>query len=85
MRPTPQSRPSQINRLETTYAQATANQRIQDCPIDSQNISASNYQYQPPQQANDIQELKSMMKSLMEQMSIMLNLLTTLVSKMSQC
>lgn len=38
------------------------------------------YQHQP---TSDIQELKSMMKGLMEQMGTMLNLLTTLVSKMA--
>lgn len=34
-------------------------------------------------QSNDIKELKDMMKQLMQQMSTMLNLLTTVVSKMT--
>lgn len=36
-----------------------------------------------PQQNNDMQELKQMMRGLMEQMGTMLNLLTTLISKMA--
>lgn len=40
-------------------------------------------QLNTPQETNDICELKQMMKSLMEQMGTMLNLLTTLVLKMN--
>lgn len=57
----------------------------------SQQVQFENNRLQPmvqslphlPQQSNDMLELKSMMKGLMEQMGTMLNLLTTLVSKMA--
>jgi len=57
---------SQHNQCETTTAQTH-----QQIP----------YQQQPQPPTSDIQELKVMMKGLMEQMSTMLSLLTTRVSK----
>jgi len=79
--PTPQPKSSESIRTGSTYAQAASGQRIQD---NSMNNSTPNQPY-IIQQSNDLQELKSMMKGLMEQMSTMLNLLTTIVSKMPQC
>ena len=79
--PTPQPRSSGSIRTGSTYAQAASGQRVQD---NSMNNSTPNQPY-IIQQSNDLQELKSMMKGLMEQMSTMLNLLTTIVSKMPQC
>jgi len=57
----------------TTYAQAINNETQQN--------TAQPSTAQPAQQANDINELKVMIKGLIEQMSTMLNLLTTLVTK----
>lgn len=71
---------SKPNHPGLTYAQATVDNRTQGHP--SNNL-ASNHQLQG-HQSNDLQELKSMMKGLMEQMSTMLNLLTTLIAKMAQ-
>jgi len=79
--PTPQPKSGESIRTGSTYAQAASGQRIQD---NSMNNSTPNQPY-IIQQSNDLQELKSMMKGLMEQMSTMLNLLTTIVSKMPQC
>lgn len=63
-----------------SYAQATANKNTQGHEF---NNPASNQQLQG-HQTNDLQELKTTIKSLTEQMSTMLNLFTTLISKMSQ-
>lgn len=71
---------SKPNHPGLTYAQVAADRKTQG---HSSNNPASNHQVQG-HQSDGLQELKSMMKGLMEQMSIMLNLLTTLVSKMSQ-
>ena len=46
-------------------------------------ISKTTYQQKQQMPTSDIQELKIMMKGLMEQMGTMLNLLKTLVSKMA--
>lgn len=61
-----------------SYAQMAREQSQQ---IQLENLS----QHQPNslKQSNDMLELKSMMKGLMEQMGTMLNLLTTLVSKLA--
>lgn len=90
MKKYPPLRPKQIiNQTTTTalpakqtgtYAQA-ARENLQ--PIQSTN-NVMEPRNTVPNHSNDIQELKGMMKALMEQMGIMLNLLTTLVSKMSQ-
>ena len=79
--PTSQPKSGESIRTGSTYAQAASGQRIED---NSMNNSTPNQPY-IIQQSNDLQELKSMMKGLMEQMSTMLNLLTTIVSKMPQC
>lgn len=60
-----------------SYAEITRDQMQQLKPL-------SQIQFALPQQTNNIFELKQMMKGLMEQMGTMLNLLTTLVSRMAQ-
>lgn len=62
---------------DVTYAQAVRNSNI---PEQASEIPQNNVNSTPP---NDIQELKEMMKSLMQQISTMLNVLTTIVSKIS--
>jgi hypothetical protein len=47
------------------------------------NIEQDQHINQPHQQTNDIQELKNMIKSLFEQMGRMLNLLTTVLTKLN--
>lgn len=60
-----------------SYAQATREESQQQQFLNNLN------QPQNSQPSSDIGELKQMMKSLMEQMGTMLNLLTTLVTKMN--
>jgi hypothetical protein len=60
-----------------TYAQITKQHSYADT-----NIKQDQHINQPLQQTSDIQELKNMMKSLFEQMETMLNLLTTVLTKL---
>jgi hypothetical protein len=60
-----------------TYAQAT---KQNSCALT--NIEREPHTNQPHQQASSIQDLKNMMKSLFEQMGTMLNLLTTMLTKL---
>lgn len=61
-----------------TYSQAVKNQKIADTQYPLLNSVDSNYQ-----QAQTNNKLESMMIKLMEIMDIILNLLTTVVFKMS--
>lgn len=61
-----------------SYAQAAREESQQTQFINNLQQSQTN----KTRQSNDMSELKKMMKTLMEQMGTMLNLLTTLVSKM---
>jgi hypothetical protein len=60
-----------------TYAQIPKQNSYAD-----KNIEQEPHINQPHQQTSDIQELKNMMKSLFEQMGNMLNLLTTVLTKL---
>lgn len=62
---------------------AATNKSTTQRPTYAQIVSTNQQEIPTVTQTNDIQELKNMMKGLMEQMSTMLNLLTTLVSKMN--
>lgn len=70
---------SSIRNPEVSYAEMAKTQ--------SQQLQATNINNPVPQevtqQSNDISELKQMMKGLMEQMGTMLNLLTTVISKLA--
>jgi 2-keto-4-pentenoate hydratase/2-oxohepta-3-ene-1,7-dioic acid hydratase in catechol pathway len=70
-------------RTDLSYAAALAPQQQQ---LQTANPPTSpmhtKYQHTHPQ-LNDIQELKTMMKQLVEQMSTTLHLLTTVVTKLS--
>ena len=67
----------------SSYASALKSSPIPPSTTDfpPQQINTHQQHLQPPQ--TDLQELKNTMKKLMEQMGIMLNLLTTLVSKLT--
>jgi hypothetical protein len=79
-----ESEPGLSNRVQKdiSYAQATIGRRAipqpasQDIPVLQQSPT------QQVQQSSDMAELKQMMKSLMEQMGTILNLLTVFVTKM---
>jgi hypothetical protein len=59
-----------------TYAQITKQNSYA-----ATNIEQDQHIHQPHQQTSDIQDLKNMKKSLFEQMGTMLNLLTTMLTK----
>lgn len=77
----PTTLPTSSIRTGTSFAQATSNKTGET----QQTSYAHQKTEQTPSQSSDITELKSMMKGLMEQMGIMLNLLTTIVTRMPQC
>jgi hypothetical protein len=60
-----------------TYAQMTKQNSYADT-----NIEQDQHINQSHKQTNDMQDLKNMMKSLFEQMGTMLNLLTTVLTKL---
>lgn len=68
-------------RLDISYAYILKSQHNQYETATAQTHKQIPYQQQPQPPTSDIQELKVMMKGLMEQMSTMLSLLTTRVSK----
>jgi hypothetical protein len=67
-----------------SYAQVTKQSSYTPTPIENvQNVHNVQYTNQHHQQTSDIQELKHMMKGLFEQMGTMLNLLTTVLNKLT--
>jgi len=68
---------------DISYATTLKSQTNQFETANPQTQQQATYQQQLQLQSSDIQELKVMMKGLMEQMGTMLNLPTTLVSKMT--
>jgi hypothetical protein len=73
--------PQPYTRPGTSYCAAlTSQQQYETTTSIIQQIPTRQQQIHP--QTSEIHELKTMMKGLMEQMSTMLNLLTTVVSKM---
>lgn len=78
---TPSQQPGKSLIPGITYAKALINESPR--PREESNLEQPSIT-QSHQQLNDTAELKNMMKGLMEQMSTMLNLLTTLVTKMAQ-
>lgn len=73
------SLPTQTVQPGITYAQ----QASQPSQIQFGNHHSQDNQANPGQKTNEFDELKHMMKQLMEQMGTMLNLLTTLISKIA--
>jgi hypothetical protein len=66
-----------------SYANTLKPQHNQFQTANPQTQKQATYQQQMQLPSTDIQELKVVMKGLMEQMGTVLNLLTTLVSKMT--
>lgn len=79
---TPSRQPARPVRSGTTYAQAMKSSGTQPTQSTGHSILQSSNK-QIPHRANDIDELKNMMKGLIEQMSTVLNLLTALVAKIT--
>jgi len=67
----------------SSYATALKFSLTRTLTVDSQPELQNTHRQQPYPPQTDIQELKAMLKGLMEQMDTMLNLLTTLVSKLA--
>jgi hypothetical protein len=67
----------------SSYATALKSSPIPPQSVDSLPEQQNTHRQQPDPPQTDIQELKAMMKGLMEQMGTMLNLLTTLISKLA--
>jgi hypothetical protein len=67
----------------SSYATALKSPIIPPQTVDSLPEQQITHRQQPYPPQTDIQELKTMLKGLMEQMGTMLNLLTTLVSKLA--
>jgi hypothetical protein len=68
---------------DITYATTLKSQHNQSETASPQTQQRTTYHQQLQLPSSDIPELKVMVKGLMEQMGAMLNLLTTLVSKMT--
>jgi hypothetical protein len=75
--PPAQNKPTLHTQPGVTYGQITKQH-----PHTPTNMEHEPYINQPHQQTSDIQELKTMLKSLFEQMGTMLNLLTTVLTKL---
>jgi ABC-type lipoprotein release transport system permease subunit len=73
---------AQIKQTLHTQPGVTYAQIIKQNSYAATNIEQDQHINQPHQQTSDIQDLKNMTKSLFEQMGTMLNLLTTVLTKL---
>jgi hypothetical protein len=74
--------PAQIEHTLHTQTGVTFAQITMQNSYAATNIEQNQHINQPLQQISDIQDLKNMMKRLFEQMGNMLNLLTTVLTKL---
>jgi hypothetical protein len=74
--------PAQIKQTLHTQSGVTYAQITKQNSYGSTNIKQDQHITQSHQQTSDIQDLKNMMKSPLEQMGTMLNLLTTVLTKL---
>jgi hypothetical protein len=74
--------PAQIIQTLDTKPGVTYAQRAKQNYYNPTNTEQEPHINQPHQQTSDIQDLKNMMKSLFEQMGTILNLLTTMLTKL---
>jgi hypothetical protein len=74
--------PAQIKQTLYTQPGVTYAEITKQNSYAATNIEQDQHINQPLQQTSDVQDLKNMMKSLFEQMGTMLNLLTTVLTKL---
>jgi hypothetical protein len=74
--------PEQIKQTLHTQSGVTYAQITKQNSYAATNIEQDQHINQPLQQTSDIQELKNSIKKLFEQMGTMLNLLTTMLTKL---